>query len=36
VIEVLINRLRGKLCPGMIETRRGLGYLVKSASTHHG
>lgn len=36
VIEVLINRLRGKLCPGMIETRRGLGYLVKSAVTQHG
>jgi two-component system OmpR family response regulator len=28
VIEVLINRLRGKLCPDMIETRRGLGYLL--------
>ena len=26
VIEVLINRLRGKLCPDMIKTRRGLGY----------
>jgi two-component system OmpR family response regulator len=26
VIEVMINRLRGKLCPGMIHTRRGLGY----------
>jgi two-component system OmpR family response regulator len=26
VIEVLINRLRGKLWPGMIKTRRGLGY----------
>jgi len=26
VIEVLINRLRGKLCPEMIKTRRGLGY----------
>lgn len=35
VIEVLINRLRGKLCPGMIETRRGLGYLVQSANTQH-
>lgn len=26
VIEVLINRLRGKLSPGLISTRRGLGY----------
>ena len=26
VIEVLINRLRGKLNPAMIKTRRGLGY----------
>lgn len=26
VIEVLINRLRGKVCPDMIVTRRGLGY----------
>ncbi len=26
VIEVLINRLRGKLCADMIKTRRGLGY----------
>ena len=26
VIEVLINRLRSKLDPAMIETRRGLGY----------
>jgi len=26
VIEVLINRLRGKLSPDMIKTRRGLGY----------
>jgi two-component system OmpR family response regulator len=26
VIEVLINRLRGKLRPDMIKTRRGLGY----------
>lgn len=26
VIEVLINRLRGKLDPAMIRTRRGLGY----------
>jgi two-component system OmpR family response regulator len=29
VIEVLINRLRSKLCPDMIETRRGLGYVVR-------
>ena len=28
VIEVLINRLRTKLCPDAIETRRGLGYLM--------
>jgi two-component system OmpR family response regulator len=34
VIEVLINRLRSKLCPDMIETRRGLGYQVRSAETH--
>lgn len=26
VIEVLINRLRGKLCSDIIKTRRGLGY----------
>ncbi|NCF61793.1 MAG: response regulator [Gammaproteobacteria bacterium] len=26
VIEVLINRLRGKICADMIKTRRGLGY----------
>ena len=31
VIEVLINRLRTKLCPDMILTRRGLGYLVQGA-----
>jgi two-component system OmpR family response regulator len=30
VIEVLINRLRGKVCPGMIKTRRGLGYQLMS------
>ena len=29
VIEVLINRLRGKLEPTLIQTRRGLGYLIK-------
>ena len=29
VIEVLINRLRGKLTPTFIQTRRGLGYLIK-------
>ncbi len=28
VIEVLINRLRGKLSPGCIVTRRGLGYQI--------
>lgn len=27
-VEVYISRLRGKLGPGVIETRRGLGYLV--------
>lgn len=31
VIEVLINRLRGKLCPEIIKTRRGLGYQLMSA-----
>ena len=30
VIEVLINRLRGKLTPDMIKTRRGLGYQLRS------
>jgi len=30
VIEVLINRLRGKLCPDMIRTRRGLGYQLRA------
>jgi two-component system OmpR family response regulator len=29
VIEVLINRLRGKLDPALIQTRRGLGYLIQ-------
>ena len=29
VIEVLINRLRSKLDPALIQTRRGLGYQVK-------
>jgi two-component system OmpR family response regulator len=29
VIEVLINRLRSKLNPALIQTRRGLGYLIK-------
>ena len=29
VIEVLINRLRGKLEPALIQTRRGLGYLIR-------
>ena len=28
VIEVLINRLRTKLCHDLIETRRGLGYQI--------
>lgn len=35
VIEVLINRLRGKLCPDMIETRRGLGYFIATAGREH-
>jgi len=30
VIEVLINRLRGKICPDMIQTRRGLGYVIRA------
>ena len=29
VIEVLINRLRGKLFPELIQTRRGLGYQLR-------
>ena len=29
VIEVLINRLRTKLCADLIETRRGLGYQIR-------
>ena len=29
VIEVLINRLRGKLGPDLIQTRRGLGYVIQ-------
>ena len=29
VIEVLINRLRSKLGPDLIETRRGLGYQIR-------
>jgi len=33
VIEVLINRLRGKICTDMIQTRRGLGYQLVSAPT---
>jgi two-component system OmpR family response regulator len=28
VIEVLINRLRGKLNTDLIKTRRGLGYQI--------
>lgn len=32
VIEVLINRLRGKLCPEIIKTRRGLGYQLGAAA----
>ncbi|MGD8930908.1 MAG: response regulator transcription factor, partial [Lysobacterales bacterium] len=34
VIEVLINRLRGKLGPKTIETKRGLGYLVSPNGDH--
>ena len=30
VIEVLINRLRGKFCPDIITTRRGLGYQLRA------
>ena len=30
VIEVLINHLRSKLDPALIETRRGLGYQIKA------
>jgi len=33
VIEVLINRLRGKLTPGLISTRRGLGYQLDKPGT---
>jgi two-component system OmpR family response regulator len=33
VIEVLINRLRGKIPPGMITTRRGLGYQFQEPGT---
>ena len=33
VIEVLINRLRGKLSPDLITTRRGVGYAL--GSTDH-
>jgi len=31
VIEVLINRLRGKLNTGLIKTRRGLGYQIRGS-----
>jgi two-component system OmpR family response regulator len=33
VIEVLINRLRGKFCPEMIVTRRGLGYQLQRSTS---
>jgi two-component system OmpR family response regulator len=33
VIEVLINRLRGKLTPDLITTRRGLGYQLRESKT---
>jgi len=32
VIEVLINRLRSKLDPALIQTRRGFGYLMKETN----
>jgi two-component system OmpR family response regulator len=32
VIEVLINRLRSKLRPNLIKTRRGLGYQLGEPS----
>jgi two-component system OmpR family response regulator len=32
VIEVLVNRLRGKFFPELITTRRGLGYQLKTPS----
>jgi len=32
VIEVLINRLRGKICADMIKTRRGLGYQLEASA----
>jgi two-component system OmpR family response regulator len=34
VIEVLINRLRGKLNTDLIKTRRGLGYQLKALDTN--
>lgn len=34
VIEVLINRLRGKFCPEMIATRRGLGYQLQGVDVN--
>lgn len=34
VIEVLINRLRGKLRPDLISTRRGLGYQLANPEDH--
>jgi two-component system OmpR family response regulator len=34
VIEVLINRLRGKLSPDIITTRRGLGYQLGADRKH--
>jgi len=34
VIEVLINRLRTKLHPEMIQTHRGLGYVIQSGVPH--
>jgi two-component system OmpR family response regulator len=34
VIEVLVNRLRSKLRPELIETRRGLGYQIQDPAAH--
>ena len=35
VIEVLINHLRCKLIPTLIETRRGLGYRLRGGESEH-
>jgi DNA-binding response OmpR family regulator len=31
-IEAMVSRLRRKLGPGIIETRRGFGYMIASES----